>query len=105
MPTLRACLAACLLAAGPALADDPGEIPLELEVGKATVVSRGPVRNLICDDGALVEATEVEGFPALRGRAAGKTICSLTDASSMRRVYRVTVVASAPGGPGGPGGR
>jgi hypothetical protein len=97
MRTLRAFLAAALLAAGPALADDPGEIPLDLRVGEATVVSKGPVRMLICDDAGLVEATEVDGFPALRGRAAGKTLCSLTDASSMRRVYRVTVIDTGGG--------
>jgi hypothetical protein len=97
MRALAACLAAALLAGGAARADDPGEIPLTLEVGKATVVSQGPVRVVLCDDPAKVEVTEQGGFPALRGKAPGRTTCSLTDAMSMRRVFRVTVV-DAPGG-------
>ena len=98
MRAFAACLAAALLAGGAARADDPGEIPLTLEVGKATVVSRGPIRVVLCDDPGKVEVTEQDGFPALRGKAAGKTICSLTDALSMRRVYRVTVVDAPAGG-------
>jgi hypothetical protein len=98
-----ACLAAMLLAAGTARADDPGEIPLTLEVGKATVISRGPVRVVLCDDPATVEVTDQDGFPALRGKSPGRTVCSLTDASSMRRIFRITVVN--PPAAGAPPGR
>jgi len=90
-------------------ADDPGVIPLEIVVGKVTVVSSGPVRNLICDDPSLVQPVFTDAGPGLKGLSAGTTTCSLTDSVSMRRVYRVVVVAppsarpSAPQGSGSPG--
>jgi len=98
--------AAVLWAGAPgARADDPGVIPLEVLVGHVTVVSSGPVRNLICDDPSLVQSVFTDGGPGLKGLRAGTTTCSLTDTLSMRRVYRVVVVAtpsppaSAPQGP------
>jgi hypothetical protein len=84
-------------------ADDPGIIPLELVVGQVTVVSSGPVRNLICDDPSLVQSVFTDAGPGLKGMGAGTTTCSLTDTLSMRRVYRVVVVAK-PSGPSGPQG-
>jgi len=90
-------------------ADDPGIIPLELVVGQVTVVSSGPVRNLICDDPSLVQSVFTDAGPGLKGLSVGTTTCSLTDTLSMRRVYRVVVVAapsarpSAPQGSGSPG--
>jgi hypothetical protein len=92
-----------------ARADDPGVIPLEVVVGQVTVVSSGPVRSLICDDPSLVQAVFTDGGPGLKGLRAGTTTCSLTDTLSMRRVFRVAVVArpsaptSAPQGAGSPG--
>jgi hypothetical protein len=69
-------------------------------VGQVTVVSSGPVRNLICDDPSLVQAVFTDAGPGLKGLSAGTTTCSLTDTMSMRRVYRVVVVAT-PSGPQG----
>ena len=87
-------------------ADDPGVIPLELVVGQVTVVSSGPVRNLICDNPSLVQSVFTDAGPGLKGLSAGTTTCSLTDTMSTRRVYRVVVVAppsSAPSKPQGSG--
>lgn len=102
---LRLLAATVLLCAASARADDPGIVPLELVVGEPVVVSQGPVRGLLCDDGSLVEATEVKGLPALVGRRPGRTLCSLTNAVSLRVVYRVTVrePGGAAGGTGGTG--
>ncbi len=95
---------AVLSFAGPATAaDDPGVIPMEIRVGDVVPVGPGPVRNLICDSPGLVEPTDQGGSPGLRGLRAGTTLCSLTDALSIRRTYRVVVVvppaaSSQPGG-------
>ena len=86
---------AALSVAGPAAAaDDPGVIPMEIRVGEVVPVGPGPVRNLICDSPGLVEPTDQGGSPGLRGLSAGTTLCSLTDALSIRRTYRVVVVES-----------
>jgi hypothetical protein len=94
-----------LLAAAPGGADDdPGVIPFELETGQTVVVSTGPIRNLICDDGSLVEPVFTGQGVALKGRRAGTTLCSYQDAMSMRRVLRVVVVAPPAGSRSAPQG-
>jgi hypothetical protein len=85
-------------------ADDPGIIPLEIVVGQVTVVSSGPVRNLICDDPGLVQPVFTDAGPGLKGLRAGTTTCSMTDTLSMRRVYRVLVVAPPSAPPAAPQG-
>jgi hypothetical protein len=85
-------------------ADDPGVIPLEVVVGQVTVVNSGPVRNLICDDPSLVQSVFTDAGPGLKGLSAGTTTCSLTDTLSMRRVYRVVVVAKPSAPPAKPQG-
>lgn len=84
---------AALLVAGTAVAaDDPGVIPLTIVVGESVPIGPGPVRNLICDDPALVKPSDEGGTPSLRGVRVGTTLCSVTDALSVRRTYRVDVV-------------
>ena len=92
-----------LLGAGAArAADDPGVIPLSIRVGETAPIGPGPVRNLVCDDAGLVQPTDAGGGPALRGVRAGTTLCSVTDALSVRRTYRVVVVDRGSGqGTGG----
>jgi hypothetical protein len=92
------------LAAGPAAAADPGERQLTVEVGSAAPVGPAPVRNLICDDGSVVAPVDTPMGTALEGRRPGTTLCSFTDATSVRRVYRVTVVPPPPGAPDGGAG-
>ena len=61
-------------------------------------IGPGPVRNLICDDPGLVKPTVRRGHPvALEASASGPPCCSVTDALSVRRTYRVDVAAPAPG--------
>lgn len=95
--------AALSVAGAAAAADDPGVIPMEIRVGEVVPVGPGPVRNLICDSPGLVEPTDQGGSPGLRGLRAGTTLCSLTDALSIRRTYRVVVV-EPPAAPSQPGG-
>jgi hypothetical protein len=96
--------AASILVAGIAVAaDDPGVIPLQIVVGEVAPVGPGPVRSLVCDDPGLVQPTDQDGSPGLRGVRAGTTLCSLTNALSVRRTYRVVVV-EAGGSPSQPGG-
>jgi hypothetical protein len=96
---------AAALASAPAFAaDDPGLIPLELVVGQVTVISSGPVNRLICDDPGLVQPVFTDAGPGLKGLSTGTTTCSLTDTLSMRRVYRVVVVANPSARPSGPQG-
>ena len=92
---------ALLVGAGVArAADDPGVIRMELAVGEDTMVSRGPVREFLCDDGGLVKLEFLPNGVALRGLRAGSTLCSFRDAASVRNVVRVVVreAGSAPGG-------
>jgi hypothetical protein len=84
--------AALSVAGAAAAADDPGVIQMEIRVGEVGPVGPGPVRNLICDNAGLVEPTDQGGSPGLRGLRAGTTLCSLTDALSIRRTFRVLVV-------------
>jgi hypothetical protein len=101
---LASLAAASLLVAGSAFAaDDPGVIPLQIVVGEVAPVGPGPVRSLVCDDASLVQPTDAGGSPGLRGLRAGTTLCSVTDALSIRRTYRVVVVEAA-GSPAKPGG-
>lgn len=95
---------ALVLVAGVAgAADEPGVIRLSIRVGESAPIGPGPVRNLICDDAGLVQPTDAGGAPALRGVRAGTTLCSVTDALSVRRTYRVVVVDRGSGqGTGGP---
>jgi hypothetical protein len=94
---------ALFLAGAAAAADDPGVIPMQIVVGEIVPVGPGPVRNLICDSPGLVEPTDQGGSPGLRGVSVGTTLCSLTDALSIRRTYRVVVVAT-PAASSQPGG-
>ena len=93
--------AALSVAGAAAAADDPGVIPMPIRVGEVVPVGPGPVRNLICDSPGLVEPTDEGGTPGLRGLRAGTTLCSLTDALSIRRTYRVVVAAAASSKSGG----
>ncbi len=95
-------IAGCLLLSLAARADDPGVVPITLTVGQAVPLGPAPVRNLICDDTSVVGPIDSPDGTALRGKSVGTTLCSFTDALSVRRVTRVTVVAppspgSAPG--------
>jgi hypothetical protein len=95
--------AALFVAGAAAAADDPGVIPMKIVVGQVAPIGPGPVRSLICDDAGLVEPTDQGGSPGLRAVRVGTTLCSVTDALSVRRTYRVVVVeapasASQPGG-------
>ncbi len=97
-------IAGCLLLSLPARADDPGVIPLTVDVGQVVPLGPAPVRNLICDDPAVVAPVDSPEGTALRGKSVGTTLCSFTDALSVRRVTRVTVVqppspGSTPGAP------
>jgi hypothetical protein len=86
--------AALFLAGAAVAADDPGVIPMQIVVGEVVPIGPGPVRSLICDSPGLVEPTDQGGSPGLRGVSVGTTLCSLTDALSIRRTYRVVVVAT-----------
>ncbi len=98
MPSTRFLLlgAALALLAPAAPAQDRGEIPLTLEVGKSASLCPCPVRNATCDDPSVVEIVDQGGTPSLRGKAPGTTVCSVFTAASTRRVYRVKV--EPPGG-------
>jgi hypothetical protein len=99
---LLAAAAAALALAEPGAsprAQDPGEKVVALQVGEAAPVGPAPVRNVICDDPSVVRLEDGPTGPVLVGLAPGKTRCSLTDAMSVRRLYRVTVVAAPPGTP------
>jgi hypothetical protein len=91
-------IAGCLLLSLAARADDPGVVPLTLAVGQTVPLGPAPIRNLICDDTAVVGPVDSPDGTALRGKTVGTTLCSFTDAFSVRRVTRVTVVPST--GPG-----
>jgi hypothetical protein len=75
-------------------ADDPGVIPMRIILGQSASVGPGPVRTLICDDPSLVQPIDLDGAPAFRAMKVGTTLCSLTDALSIRRTYRVVVVGA-----------
>ncbi len=93
-------IAGCLLLSLPAVADDPGVVPMTLAVGQTVPLGPAPVRNLICDDTAVVGPVDSTEGTALRGKSVGTTLCSFTDALSVRRVTRVTVVPSPSRGSG-----
>jgi hypothetical protein len=99
-------LAACALLLGSvARADDPAVIQLEVQVGESVPVGPPPIRNLVCDDATLVKPVDVGGAPALKGLAAGTTLCSFTDSLSVRRTCRITVrdASATPGAGSRPG--
>jgi len=85
-----------------ARAQDKGEIPLTLEVGKTANLCPCPVRGAMCDDPSLVEIVDEGGKTALRGKRPGTTVCSVFTPTSLRRVYRVKV--EPPGGSPQPDG-
>ncbi len=94
---------AAALASAPAFAaDDPGVIPLRIVMGESASVGPGPVRTLICDDPSLVQPIDIDGAPAFRAIKVGTTLCSLTDVLSVRRIYRVVVVAAGSSAGGSP---
>jgi hypothetical protein len=92
--------AAALALAAPGHAQAPGATALALQVGERAPVGPAPVRNVICDDPSVVRLVDTPAGPAFQGLAPGATTCSLVDAASVRRVYRVKVVAAPP--PSGP---
>ncbi len=104
MTPLRSLLLGLALAllAPAALAEDRGEIPLTLEVGKTASLCPCPVRNAMCDDPSLVEIVDEGGKTSLRGKRPGTTVCSVFTPVSTRRVYRVKV--EPPGGGDKPDG-
>ncbi len=93
-------LALALLAPAPR-AEDKGEVPLTLEVGKTASLCPCPVRGAMCDDPSLVEIVDEGGKTALRGKQPGTTVCSVFTPTSMRRVYRVKVEPPGGGRPDG----
>lgn len=90
-PAIAAIVVLAAPLAGAAADDEPGVIRVEMLVGQVATVSGGPIRELICDDGALVRPEYVENGVALKGLRAGNTLCSFRDAASVRRVLRVVV--------------
>jgi hypothetical protein len=101
---VAACAAAALAASEGVRAQDLAEKAVGLQVGEAAPVGPAPVRNVICDDPSVVRLEDGPTGPVLKGLSPGKTRCSLTDAASVRRFYRVTVVAAPPGSPAPAGG-
>jgi hypothetical protein len=97
--------ASALLFGSAARADDPAVIALEVQVGESVAIGPPPIRNLVCDDASLVKPVDVGGAPALKGLAAGTTLCSYTDSLSVRRTCRITVrdSSSTPGSGSRPG--
>ncbi len=91
-----------LLPTAGSAADDPGVIPLRIVMGESASVGPGPVRTLICDDPSLVQPIDIDGAPAFRAIKVGTTLCSLTDVLSVRRIYRVVVVAAGSSASGSP---
>jgi hypothetical protein len=79
-----------------------GATELALEVGELRIVTPGPVRQLLCDRGGVVEVASSEQGNGFRAVAAGETICSLVTADGVRRVYRVKV-SRRPDAPSRPG--
>lgn len=96
---MKPALAAALLAAALARAEDPPA--LKLEVGERRAVCPGVCRVAICDD-PRVATLGADGV--LVGVAPGRTVCSITPAAGPRRVWEVTVVVPPPSPPPGPGG-
>jgi hypothetical protein len=91
-------VAGCLALGAPARADDPAVVQVRLAVGETVPLGPAPVRNLICDDASLIDVVDTPAGAGLRGKAAGATLCSFTDATSIRKTCRVTIVAAGPDG-------
>jgi hypothetical protein len=94
----RLALAAALLAASPALAEEPpAKAPaVTLKVGESlricetrTVIC--PALAPICDDGSLVAIRDQGKGLELVGLKPGKTLCSVMSANQARQVFAVTV--------------
>jgi len=107
MTPVRFLLLGLALAPLASAAQDKGEIPLTVEVGKTANLCPCPVRGVMCDDPSLVEIVDEGGKTALRGKRPGTTVCSVFTPTSARRVYRVKVEPPGGGGQpdGGPGGK
>ena len=84
-------------------ADDPGVIQFEILLGQGGVISGGPVRDFLCDDGSLVKLEFSDAGVALRGLRVGTTLCSFRNPASVRQVMRV-VVKAPPGASPAPQG-
>jgi hypothetical protein len=98
-----AALAVAILGAPAAApAQVPGETALTLPVGESAPVGPPPVRNAICDDPSVARLEDGPSGPVLRAVAPGTTRCSMTDAVSVRRLYRITVVPAPPATPAPP---
>ncbi|HSN91191.1 MAG TPA: hypothetical protein VLS93_08170 [Anaeromyxobacteraceae bacterium] len=87
-------LAVALLAAPPpAAAEEPRfESEIELGPGETRIVTPGPVRNVLCDRGDVVERVSTEQGNGFRGLAPGETACTLVTADGVRRTFHVKVV-------------
>ena len=77
------------------------ETQLELRVGETAIVTPGPVRNVLCDRGDVVERVATEQGNGFRGLAPGETTCTLVTADSVRRTFHVKVLEKKKPGPGG----
>jgi hypothetical protein len=78
-------------------ADEPRfETQLELRTGETTIVTPGPVRNVLCDRGDVVERVATERGNGFRALAPGETTCSLVTADGERRTFHVKVLEKRP---------
>jgi hypothetical protein len=89
-------LAAVVLAALPARAEEDRPHPVEVGVGKAVPICETgtilcPALSPICDDTAVATMRVGDKGMEIVGVKAGKTLCSALAANQMRRVYEVTV--------------
>jgi hypothetical protein len=96
-------LALPLLAVAPAASpEEPRyETRIQLRVGETTIVTPGPVRNVLCERGDVVERVATEQGNGFRGLAPGETTCTLVTADSVRRTFHLKVVEEKKPGPGG----
>jgi hypothetical protein len=76
------------------------ETRLELRVGETAIVTAGPVRNVLCDRGDVVERVATEQGNGFRGLAPGETTCTLVTADSVRRTFHMKVLEKKKPGPG-----
>lgn len=67
-----------------------------VEVGRTVLVSPGPIRDLHCDDGTLVEPVATPEGTAFRGLRAGRTACAFTNPVPVRVLVELEVVPAPP---------
>jgi hypothetical protein len=95
--------ATLLTATSGSASDDPGVVQFVVLLGQSGVISGGPVRDFLCDDGGLVKLEFTDAGVALRGMRVGTTLCSFRNPASVRQVMRV-VVKAPPGASPAPQG-